>query len=121
MESEKSPLTTQSAVTKPDYRYHARRWESSGLNQKAYCRKHQLSYSQLVAARVELRQARGETRQPTKPSFLPVSAPQPVSLAAPVQAAVITLHLAQGHRVELPANLEPNTLLTLLASLGAAS
>jgi len=120
MEPEKSSFVTQSAATKPDYRYHAQRWESSGLNQKAYCRKHQLSYGQLVAARVELRQARGETRKPTKLPFLPVSTP-PVPVAAPAQTAVITLHLAQGHRLELPANFEVHTLLTLVTSLGATS
>lgn len=104
-----------------DYAYHAKDWESSGMNQKAYCQSKGLNYPRFVTSRSRLLDMRDGARK-APPKFIPVRTAQPgastdcAKLAT--EPSAIILRLPQGSVVEIPSTLKPAQLSTLLRCLG---
>lgn len=93
------------------WRVHIEAWQSSGLNQAAYCRQHHLNSRTFTARLSEYRRAAGEE----KPVLIPVTVTQSISEIDP-EAKKIVLHCVQGYRLELPGTV--NVLkLDVLASI----
>ena len=88
------------------WKNHIEAWQSSGLSQAAYCRQQGINAqsfsSQLYAFRSQ--------RTAESPTLIPVQIQQP--LPEP-----ISLQLAQGHRLELPASISAQWLAELLQCL----
>lgn len=105
-----------------DYAYHAKKWESSGINQKDYCKAQGLNYQSFVTSRIKLLYSRGQSRR-QNPKFIPVHTPNSVSINQVMQennkSSAIILRLPKGSVIELPATLKPAQLSTILKSLGS--
>jgi hypothetical protein len=96
----------------PDHwKAHIEAWQSSGLSQAGFCRQQGLNYHTFSARLCEFReQAKASSGQPV---LLPIHVQAP-----PSTEAGITLHHANGHRLELPATVSAPWLAELLRCLG---
>jgi hypothetical protein len=99
------------SVTKR-WRAHFEAWERSGLTQKVYCQQHQLNIRSFTARLSEHRRQ----GNPSMPKIIPVEIETTGAVAKEV--GFIWLHLAQGHRLELPESVSAQWLSALLRGLG---
>ncbi len=100
------------AITE-EWQTHIEAWQSSGLRQTEYCRKHQLNYNSFITRLSEYRKTRGET----KPVLIPVTVSDD-SIETPLPSRPMMLILKQGHRLELPETVSAQWLSGLLRGLG---
>jgi hypothetical protein len=70
------------------WQQHFKDWQQSGLSQRDYCQKHQLTFSSFGYWRKRLK-----TSQSTSSKLIPVSVSRP---------ALITVYLPSGVRIEAP-------------------
>lgn len=93
------------------WRHHQLNWQRSGLNQKAYCQQHHLSYSAFKYWRVHQKVGNNEN---TPPSVVPVHITQPTRLFQCTD--VIEIHVGLT-RVTLPLSMPPQYVSDLVKAL----
>jgi hypothetical protein len=95
-----------------NWNHHIEAWQASGLSQAAYCRLHGLGVSSFSARLSEHRAF--SPPPPTPPTLVPVK----IGPAQPAAADPLVLRTASGHRLELPASVDPRWVAELLRCLG---
>ena len=92
------------------WKNHIEDWQSSGLSQAEYCRRHGLN-ANTFSGRLHHSRSQGI---PPQPGLIPVQV-QPLPTAAAV-GPVVLWH--RGHKVEFPGAVSPRWLAELLQCLG---
>lgn len=104
-----------------DYLHHARQWESSGLQQTAYCNIHGLNYSRFTTARGKLSKSlhKKEKTQETSKLFVPIRTIQKEekSSVSPTKPDVLRIHFPRGGILEIPDHMEMMQLAQLFKAM----
>ena len=91
------------------WRYHFQDWQDSGLSQRAYCRKNNLSEYRF--SRWKRRLANDETCC----RFVPV--PKPAQHLRSIKRGVLRVHCPNGFRIDVEDDFDPGLLKNLLTVL----
>lgn len=97
---------------------HIEQWQSSGLDQSAYCRQANIKFSTFAARLSDFRKA----QTIIAPTLIPIQikeAPNPLSSAeaTPNYVSTILLHHRSGHQLTLPPNISATWVAELLTCL----
>ncbi len=97
---------------------HIEQWQSSGLDQSAYCQQANIKFSTFSARLSDFRKAQSSIT----PSLIPVQivdAPKPSTSAeaTPNYVSTILLQHSKGHQLILPSSIAANWVAELLTCL----